>query len=327
MSKQPESFYNINKLHLIFAVLAILLLVILILVFAQDSDKSWKIYQREYLTYDIERTRVKYDAASKELKKNDEYAFLVDELKKAQADFKAGCATEDLTKTIGNLQTQRQLADQESKFAKAHFDAAVYNYEKAENAKSSDATKKWQELERFRKQKEDWKRKTEDFDSQIKAREARIEVCSENVKELERKERLIEKQTGLLERKLKKIDPDQMSFINRIANMVRDLPVLDLSSPKYKIEQIVLADITDDVKLKQVPRVERCTTCHKGITNPDFKNAPQPLTTHPNPELFLANGSAHPIEDFGCTVCHGGRGRGTSFNSSVHTPSSEEQAK
>ena len=327
MSKQPESFYNINKLHLIFAVLAVLLLVILVWVFVQDSDKSWKIYQRAYLTYDIERTRVKYDAAFNALMTNDEYKFLVDELKKAQADFKAGCAMEDLTRTIEKLQTQRKLADQESKFAKAHFDAAVYSYEKADNAQSSDAKRKWQDLENFRKQKDDWKRKTEDFDSQIKANEARIEVCSQNVRELERKERLIEKQTGLLERKLKKIDPDKMSFINRIANMVRDLPVLDLSSPKYKIEQIVLTDITDDMKLKQVPKVERCTTCHKGITNPDFKNAPQPLTTHPNLEMFLANDSVHPIEDFGCTVCHGGRGRGTSFNSSVHTPSSEEQAK
>ncbi len=51
-------------------------------------------------------------------------------------------------------------------------------------------------------------------------------------------------------------------------------------------------------------RTDRCMTCHLGLENPGMSEAPQPHTTHPG--QFLAQ---HPIEKFGCTVCHGGQGR------------------
>ena len=51
-------------------------------------------------------------------------------------------------------------------------------------------------------------------------------------------------------------------------------------------------------------RVDRCISCHLGLENPLMKNAPQPHTTHPG--NFLED---HPVDDFGCTICHGGQGR------------------
>jgi len=51
-------------------------------------------------------------------------------------------------------------------------------------------------------------------------------------------------------------------------------------------------------------RVDRCITCHQGITWPGLENAPQPYTTHPRLSLF----KSHPVEDYGCTICHGGQG-------------------
>ena len=121
--------------------------------------------------------------------------------------------------------------------------------------------------------------------------------------------------------------PTAMNFSNRIAQMVRDLPIIDLANPNYKIEQIVLKDIPEDLNFSKVPTVDRCVTCHQGIANPDYKDASQPFRAHPNLELYLGNDSAHPIDEFGCTVCHGGRGRGTDFVSAAHTPSSAQQAE
>lgn len=63
----------------------------------------------------------------------------------------------------------------------------------------------------------------------------------------------------------------------------------------YEIKQIIV---------KELRRVDRCTTCHLGIDNPDFINAPQPFKTHKNYQQ-------HPFETFGCTVCHAGQGRAT----------------
>ncbi|MBZ0165195.1 MAG: c-type cytochrome, partial [Candidatus Omnitrophica bacterium] len=94
-----------------------------------------------------------------------------------------------------------------------------------------------------------------------------------------------------------------------------------------KVEQVVIKDITDNVNFLNVPKVERCTTCHLGISNPDYANEAQPYKTHPNLEMYVGKDSAHPLEEFGCTVCHAGRPRGTSFNGAVHVPSSPEQKK
>ncbi len=53
-------------------------------------------------------------------------------------------------------------------------------------------------------------------------------------------------------------------------------------------------------------RSDRCETCHLGIEDPRFNDAPQPFTSHPDVDT-------HPIEEFGCTICHGGWPMATSL--------------
>lgn len=60
--------------------------------------------------------------------------------------------------------------------------------------------------------------------------------------------------------------------------------------------------------------VDRCTTCHLGIEDPSFIDAPQPLTTHPDLALL----KKHPVEKFGCTICHGGQGVATTYVGASH---------
>jgi mono/diheme cytochrome c family protein len=71
--------------------------------------------------------------------------------------------------------------------------------------------------------------------------------------------------------------------------------VLDQRSPR--IEQIVTTGFG-----KQ--RVDRCITCHAGIDDDRFADAPQPYRTHPEIP------GHHPYRTFGCTTCHDGNGRG-----------------
>ncbi len=49
--------------------------------------------------------------------------------------------------------------------------------------------------------------------------------------------------------------------------------------------------------------VDRCTTCHLGIGNPELRDAPEPFRAHPT--------TPHRLEEIGCTVCHRGQGRAT----------------
>ena len=154
-----------------------------------------------------------------------------------------------------------------------------------------------------------------------------IERITANVDESTRKLNSLESQIQLYTRKLNTIDTNSMTIGNRVANAIRDLPVIDFLNPYLKINQIIIPDITDDMNFVQMPKVDRCTTCHLGIDKPGFENAPQPHTTHPKLDLFLASASAHSMEDFGCTSCHAGRGRGTDFVTAAHTPSAPEQEK
>lgn len=64
--------------------------------------------------------------------------------------------------------------------------------------------------------------------------------------------------------------------------------------------------------IEKLNRVDRCETCHLGIEDPRFKDAPQPFKTHPDADM-------HIFEKFGCTVCHGGQGLATSLED-AHGP-------
>jgi len=66
-----------------------------------------------------------------------------------------------------------------------------------------------------------------------------------------------------------------------------------------RIEQLVVTGFGKE-------RVDRCVTCHMGIDDARFADAPQPFRTHPK---MPGN---HPYRTFGCTTCHAGNGRGLS---------------
>lgn len=55
------------------------------------------------------------------------------------------------------------------------------------------------------------------------------------------------------------------------------------------------------IYLPELGRTDRCVTCHLGVDHPKMADAPQPFRTHPDYQT-------HPVEQYGCTVCHGGQG-------------------
>lgn len=60
--------------------------------------------------------------------------------------------------------------------------------------------------------------------------------------------------------------------------------------------------------LPDLGRVDRCTSCHVAVDGgPALRDAPHPVKSHPYPDLL----AAHPVEEFGCTLCHGGQGWAT----------------
>jgi mono/diheme cytochrome c family protein len=65
------------------------------------------------------------------------------------------------------------------------------------------------------------------------------------------------------------------------------------------IKQLMLTDLH---------RTDRCITCHVGIDDPKYADAPAPFTAHPDAELYTVK---HPVDKVGCTSCHQGQGLAT----------------
>lgn len=68
-----------------------------------------------------------------------------------------------------------------------------------------------------------------------------------------------------------------------------------------KIRQVILKDFD---------RVDRCVSCHTGIENPQMADQVPPFAAHPGD--YVKN---HPVEKFGCSICHGGQDRALSAKS------------
>jgi cytochrome c2 len=96
--------------------------------------------------------------------------------------------------------------------------------------------------------------------------------------------------------------------------------IISDSTPEWKYYQsefrtIIAENISDvdpatlpsgiqQIWVEKLDRVDRCTTCHLGINWRGLEDVEQPWTSHPMPAIL----TSHSIEEFGCTVCHGGQG-------------------
>jgi mono/diheme cytochrome c family protein len=97
----------------------------------------------------------------------------------------------------------------------------------------------------------------------------------------------------------------QAQFI-KLQQQLKDPHALNLAPFVGGINQVWLRDIN---------RIDRCTTCHLGEDDSAFIAARQPFTAHSGNWLV-----SHPPDNYGCTVCHGGQGEATTFLDAAHQP-------
>jgi cbb3-type cytochrome c oxidase subunit III len=70
---------------------------------------------------------------------------------------------------------------------------------------------------------------------------------------------------------------------------------------RFKIER-------KQVTVPALGTVDRCISCHNGIDDPRMTDVSQPNRVHPGHIL-----DKHPVDRFGCTVCHHGQGAAMTF--------------
>jgi cytochrome c2 len=121
----------------------------------------------------------------------------------------------------------------------------------------------------------------------------------------------------------KKIELKEIIFLLIVSALIligSAMVIIKDSTPEWKDYQAefkgIIAENFGSVDVSMIPsgmqqiwvkdlnRVDRCITCHQGINWQGLERIEQPWGTHPNKKLF----EDHPIEKYGCTVCHGGQG-------------------
>ncbi len=314
--RDPQMVERTQKLNVAFALSSVGLLLAMAAMVFFDYDREWKRYQAEFTRLEASQTRAQLESAASGVDAT--------KLQQVQAQLEQGrqqaaanaAAIRQASAEIEKLGSEWYATDQDYRFTKARIDVARYELDEAVHRGLASREARGRHLEELETEWARLRTALEDVLARREAARARHAELQKTKLEAERaRKELLAAQTRLQGR----LDDLKQGFVFR----VRNLPILDQFNPSLKVNQIMPANLFDDVSFTGTPKVDRCTTCHLGIDKKGYETAPQPFTSHPNIELYLRGG--HPIERIGCTACHQGRGRATGFHSAAHTASSKEQ--
>jgi mono/diheme cytochrome c family protein len=242
--------------------------------------RPWKEYQEEFRQLELHKA----EEALAQWQRHFETPEVQAEFRDLESQLEAAekkLASQEYKNAVAELH-HRELALQELtqqfQFAKSESDELYYEYKKAfhEGVQKDDVKARLEKLEV----------QLSDFSEQIKTAEAEKQRAQTRVKELR-------DEAGRLREALSNHTAERERLHRKIEAVKKRPP---------EVKQIILEYFDKNNFGNPVARVDRCATCHLGIANPDFEDAPQPFTRHSYIIQY------HPVEKFGCTVCHGGQG-------------------
>jgi len=314
--RDPEMAGRTATLNVVFALTSIGLLVALSYMIWDDYNREWKQYQKRFNTLEVKLTE---DQVQQALGKVDAAKRQQVQAQLAEGEKEIAARRSDVEKAqkeASQLDAEWYRVDQEYRFTKAEIDVARYEYEEAAHKGQGSAARKQRHFDELTKKWEGLRLQLDDVNARKAEAAKKIQELEKTKLDAENTQKELFAEYNRLEERLHKIQPGFVSI-------VRNLPVIDLANPSLKVNQVMPTNLQDDVVFTGTPKVDRCTTCHLGIDKRGFEKAPQPFTTHPNFEFYLQG--VHPVEKVGCTSCHQGRGRATSFVNAAHTASTVEE--
>jgi cytochrome c2 len=353
--------YSIRRLNLIFALSSLVLVAVTALIVGYDYIRGWKWFQLEFMRMQQERI-VQEMQSAKAAENAQQLAALDAQDQKSSIELAAHRDQYLLAqKALDAVEGDHYRADQDYRFAKANLDAQRYITEASVVQHRADAAQQQAEYERQTKRLNELQLALQESTRKRDAAKANVDHWLKKIKDAEDKKKELTAAVDLLNKQLTAVDMDRFS-----TNWILSQPLLDFVNPVIKIDQVVLNDLSIDMNYMNVPRVDRCQTCHRAIDTPGWESkaeaarlsqelqqsldgyqipqekrketeeriaqlkriqdAPNdilnPWRTHPKLDLYVGSASAHPLLEYGCTVCHRGQDRATEFGRAGHTPAS-----
>ena len=261
--------------------------------------RTWKLYKNEFNHIEVKKLHEEYekakalfdaDQAQKELiaapTSDDQYSVRKVKLKAEEAELKLDSKEyHEAEETLAKQKITLYDAKQHFGFAKADQDETFYEWKHAleeNNVEHAEHFKhKYYDLEKKLAELKVLKEKAE---KDVAATQAVLDGFANEAK------------------KWKNLEKKALEPLAKIYKKIE--------SAQTRGDDIVQVVVNDLGKGGNVEwgTVDRCESCHVAINRDGFEDQKNPYKTHPNrQEIF----SKHPVEQFGCTTCHGGQGRGT----------------
>jgi mono/diheme cytochrome c family protein len=419
MAATDQTYRSQKTLDIVFALSCILMLLSTLWMFWQDYDRQYKHVQREFR--DVEEAMNEYQMLG-QLPKKEDVEKARDKVANAKKEYDK--KHDEVRAKERELMAKHDLADNLYRGIKADFDSktSLYNIAVEHVGKETEPSRK-QSLQK----------EVDELDKELKELQAQLTKAQDDLDQIDKQiyndvtkdldgpqqqlnqaEDSLKKLTASFDRYAKVTAQKRWKF----GDEFRRLPILDAFESPTKIKQLWLPDLTIDYGgFKDVPRYDRCISCHLGIERgtydqaslrrltlspemarkelekaearkkelqgkegsedavkrmesriavlkSDLKNAegmqnrldtaramlaarkdagenlgfdPSDLpknvnwlklsdgqikeyAAHPRLDLFVDANSPHPMEKFGCTICHQGQGSATDFVLSAHTP-------
>jgi cbb3-type cytochrome oxidase cytochrome c subunit len=344
MPATEETYRSQPYLHVVFAVSSVAMALAIVWMILADHLRPWKQVQRQFQHVETAKLAALRDQTEQEQKAKNQSALAEVERKIAEADRQAAANADRIRAQedrIRGIKGRFEKLDTDRKFQKANLDSQRSFYDGMVDLGQTAEAGEYRRTT-IAASEEALAGITRNYE-QAKAELVQAEATladlrghkDDLIKERDRLNREIARANRILEQK-------ESQYFGPLA-WLRGLPLIDLAAPPTKIRQISLPELTINYNFKDVPRYDRCTTCHLGIdkigyeTTADGKPMPQVFASHPllttgatsrdpsgklaHAGLYLDGNGPHGINKLGCTICHGGQGSGTDFTYSSHEPS------
>ena len=358
MPATEETYRSQPRLHLIFALSSIGMLLTSVWMIMADHLRPWKQVQRQFQQVETAKLEASRQEKLNEQKRKHqaEIQAIDQEIARAEAEARTNArAIRAQQAEIERTRGEYQRLDTEKRFQKAELDSLRSFYDgmidRDERARAARFVQ--EKIVPAERKLEGLTRDFEKAETTLHQQEGKLADLQGRVEEKRKRKEDLERDVARIDRQLeqKKKQYGQWGPVNWMLTAFRGLPILDYMAPPTKIQQISLPELTINYNFKDVPRYDRCTTCHLGIDRPAFATDVDGKTAmsrvHPafaaHPDLttgaraidprgkevevglYLDANGPHPINSFGCTICHGGQGSGTSFTYASHEPNDRKQ--
>lgn len=330
-----EGFYRDQKaLHVVFFLSALGLFGGTIWMLADDHFKPWKRYQQEFVT--VSREKMQDDLSVQEAALDQAK---LDDLDKRLAEAKSALDSRkneiaQLQASVRALQTTLEKQDRALAFRKADQAAAASQFDLivaqlGQTSGDSDPARRV----RLERQKATIEENLKKLDSDIANGTIAVEDTKGLIADADKKIKDFGADVEKITVEREKLTSDRDSLARTVASAkygaaerIRALPILDGFASPVRVKQVALDDLPLDYNFKMVTRYDRCQTCHLGIDKPGYTKQDgvvEPFCSHPHMDLYVGAKSKHPVDKFGCTICHQGQGTATSFEWASHQPNDQ----